>query len=99
MKKLIAMTLALILCFSLVVPVSASDDLYMIFDGETDKGCETPTGWGRIGGPVSAKYGWPEAVQGEYSFLVMSSTDKAALYYTLPETLDVTKYQYIEFCR
>lgn len=69
----------------------------MIFDAETDKGCETPTGWGRIGGPVSAKNGWPEAVQGEYSLLVMSSTDKAALYYTLPETLDATKYEYIEF--
>ncbi len=80
-----------------VVVSDADEDVYMIFDAETDKGCETPTGWGRIGGPVSAKNGWPEAVQGEYSFLVMSSTDKAALYYTLPETLDATKYEYIEF--
>ncbi len=107
MKKLIAMTLALILCFSLVVPVSASEDVYMIFDGETDDGCSThPQDYGRLWGSVGYNYdlGHPMPTQGENSYCLFTSISETVLYHnmnynpgvTTTGTFDATKYDYIE---
>jgi len=102
MKKLIALTLALILCFTMIIPVSASDSVYMIFDCDTDDGCGSQNGfspihWGPVG--ENAEFGFPAPVQGDCSYCIYTESSQLSLFNTLSYTtgtFDATQYDYIE---
>jgi len=109
MKKIIALVMCLVFVLSttLIFPVSASNDVYMIFAGETDDGCSIhPSGFGRLWGPVgeNAELGHPAPVQGNSSYCVNTDTNQTIFFHntnwnypaTTTGVFDATKYEYIE---